>query len=197
MYEVSEPRTVQDAVAAVLPADADYSMHRLLDAMLALPQFGHPDMPGFTGDNPRRAVFGERDTWTYGKARAIIDHAFGPDGHLRLIECVAQYRDQSAAGLDAVFFIRIGLLLRGGWERKTGWDWFRALGHVEMPLDLSAAWLGMWSLETLNACIDAGMGVDTLRAISNSGVLPPPETVAMLGGLRRDPLVPAALPEAG
>lgn len=188
MYEVTEPRTVQDAVAAVLPADADYSMHRLLDAMLALPQFGHPDMPGLTVGDPKRAVFGERDTWTYEKARTVIDHAFGPDGSLRLIECVARYRDQSAAGLDLVFFIRIGLLLRGGWESKTGWDWFRALGHVEMPLDLSAAWLGMWSLDVLNACLDAGLDADGLGAISKAGVLPPPETVAMLGGLRRDPI---------
>lgn len=186
MYVVTEPRSVEDAVGALLLPDADYSMHRLLDAMLALPQFGHPDRPGFTGDNPERAIIGTTAMWTYARARTVIDHAFGGLGHLRLVECVAQYRDQSVTSMDEVFFLRIGLLLRGGWTREIGWDWFIGLGHVEMPLDLSAGWVGSWSVDTLTACVCAGLRIDALRAVLNSGTLPPPETVAMLGGLHRD-----------
>lgn len=186
MYEVTEPRTSVEAIHGLLLPDATYSIHRLLDAMLALPQFGHPDMPDFTGDDPQRAVFGNRATWTYAKARAVVDHAFGPDGHIRLLDCVACYRDEPVTAFSEGFLLQVGILLRGGWTERTGWEWFAALGHVEPPLGLVTAWVGMWSLDALNACLRAGLDVDALRVISDSGVLPPPETVAMLGGLRRD-----------
>lgn len=186
MYVVTEPRTSKDAISGLLLPDADYSIHRLLDAMLALPQFGHPNMMGFTGDNPRNAVFGNRDTWTYPKARAVIDHAFGPDGHIRLVDCVARYRNEPVTALGEGFFLQVGILLRGGWTEQTGWEWFAALGQEEMPLQLATAWVGMWSLDVLNACLHAGLDANALLAISDSGTLPPPETVAMLGGLHRD-----------
>lgn len=188
MYAVTEPRTAEDAIKALIPPDADYSIHRLLDAMLALPQFGHPNMPGFTGDDPQRAVFGNRATWTYEKARAVIDHAFGPDGHIRLLDCVARYRNDPVTAFGEGFLLQVGILLRGGWTERTGWEWFAALGHKEMPIQLATAWVGMWSLDVFNACLRAGLDVYALNAISDSGVLPLPETVAMLGGLRRDPI---------
>ena len=45
MYEVVAPRSPHAAIAALVPQGAPYSVHRLLDAMLVLPQFGDPRMP--------------------------------------------------------------------------------------------------------------------------------------------------------
>lgn len=131
---------------------------------------------------PARSSSGRTDNWTYAAARDVIDHAFGPDGHDNLKHAVATYRDTALPDIqdDTVFFARIGLLLRAGWTQLDGWHWWTRLGTGELPLELAAGWAGAWDLDTLNACIRAGMTTDELTRILYTGTLPGPDAATLI-----------------
>lgn len=190
-YEVTPPRDWDEAIADLLLPGADYTVDRLCDAVRALAEFRTPTHPGFRGSDPDRSVLTKGGRWTYTDLRAVIDHAFGPDGHERATEAIATYRDRHVRDMSSGFYFRIALLLRNGWTRDIGWDWRSALGGTLMPVDLSATWVTAWPIDTLTACACTGLGVEGLRSILSTGVLPPPETVAMLTSLRRHPVTGA------
>lgn len=186
MYVVTEPRSPHDAIARLVPDDATYDVHRLLDAMRNLPQFGDPRMPGFTGDNPREVRFGKHAMWTYQDAREIVLHAFGPDGDDSLRKAVGLYRIDAVDMEDTVFIMRIGFLLRGGWNFQMAMDWILAKNNVDLSLDIAGGWMGAWDATSLTACLRAGMDEDALHAVLNSGALPDPAAIATLAALRTD-----------
>lgn len=187
-YQVTPARAWDDAIANLLLPDADYTVDRLTDAVWALAEFRTPTHPGFQGHDPDRTVLTRSGRWTYAQARAIVDHAFGPDGHERVSEAVTTYRDRDVRDMSSLFYFRIALLLRAGWTREVGWDWRYSLGGTLLPVSLSAMWVAIWSVDSLTACARAGMGVEALQEVLSAGVLPPPESVAMLAGLRFDPI---------
>lgn len=186
MYEVTEPRSPHEAIAALVPDGASYDVHRLLDAMLVLPQFGDPRMPHFTGDDPQEVRIGNLAMWTYAQAREVIVHAFGADGDDRLRKAVGLYRADAVDMESKVFFLRIGFLLRGGWDFQMAMDWILAKNNLDLSLDVAGGWMGAWGSDSLTACLRAGMSEDALRAVLNAGVLPDPRAIATLAALRPD-----------
>lgn len=173
------PCPATEAVAAVLLPDATYSMYRLLDAMRALPQFGDPDRQAFGEFTPESAVIGDRQIWTYVQAREVIDHAFGPEGHDNLKHIVATFRTVEVPSLNDVFFLRCAILLRAGWTQEDDWLWW-TVGPDRLGIELAAAWVGSWDLESLNMCVAAHLRRDELVSILDSGQRPDPEAIRTL-----------------
>ena len=186
MYEVVAPRSPHAAIAALVPEGAPYSVHRLLDAMLVLPQFGDPRMSHFTGGDPQEVRIGNLAMWAYAEARDVIVHAFGPDGDDRLRKAVGLYRADAVDMESKVFFLRIGFLLRGGWDFQMAMDWILAKNNVDLSLAVAGAWMGAWGADSLTACLRAGMSEEALQAVINSGTLPNPDAIATLAALRPD-----------
>lgn len=181
LYDVAPPRDHNETLAALVPADADYTLPLLLDAVWALPRFGDPDK-WRDGYAPSRTVTGMRQDWTYSDARRVVQHAFGADGpdNLKHIVVYVPGTDHNEDYLTC-----IAILLKAGWSQDEGWMWWlRIGGDGKMSADLAAGWVSAWSLASLNACIRVGMSLDRLREVLASGVLPPPDAIETLIALR-------------
>lgn len=183
-YEAHPPRPREVALADLLRADADYTLHLLLDAMRALPQFGDPDRDQFGEFHPDALIEGQHVVWTYPDVRQVVDHAFGPEGHDNLKHAWSYLRDDSDA-FDDAYCTRIAVLLRAGWAQGDGWLWWTHLtGRSELLLEVTSDWAAAWGLDSLNACVRAGLGLTALADVLDAEVLPPPESIAMLAALR-------------
>lgn len=184
VYEAHPPRPYEEALADLLLPDADYTLDLLLDAIRALPEFGDPDRESFGEFHPEELVEGEHEVWTYPAVRTVIDHAFGPEGYDN-VKHIRSYLPDEDERLDDAYCTRLALLLRAGWVQGDGWLWWTHLtGANTLLLEVTSDWVAGWGLDSLNACVRAGMSLTALADILDAGVLPPSATISMLAGLR-------------
>lgn len=184
LYEVTPPRPFEDAVAGLVPADATYTLPLLLDAMWAVPRFGHPG--DWLDGIPKPVITGMRQDWTYSGAERIVQHSLGIDAAERLRHAMVYL---SGAEHNEDYLTDIALLLRSGWTRDDGMLWsFAGAASPEimrgLPVDLAARWVAAWSLSSLNACVRVGMDHTRLEAVLDSGTLPPADAIEALIALR-------------
>lgn len=183
-YEAHPPRSYEDAVSDLLAPDADYTLDLLLDAIRTLPKFGDPDRENFGEFHPEDLIDGEREVWTYPAVREVIDHAFGPEGYDN-IKHIHSYLPDPDERLDDAYCTRLAVLLRAGWAQGDGYLWWTHLtGANSLLLEVTSDWAASWGLDSLNACVRAGLGLTALADILDAGVLPPPDSIAMLAALR-------------
>lgn len=183
-YEAAAPRSYDDAVADLLSPDADYTLDLLLDAMRALPQFGDPDRESVGEFHPDALVEGQHEVWTYPATRKVIDHAFGDEGYDNLKHAWSYLRDSTGC-FDDAYCTRIAVLLRAGWAQGDGWLWWTHLvGRNELLLEVASDWAAAWGLDSMNACVRAGLDLTALADILDAEALPPSDSIAMLAALR-------------
>lgn len=183
-YEATAPRPYEDAVDDLLRPDADYTLDLLLDAIRVLPRFGDPDRDNFGEFHPETPVEGEYDVWTYSDTLRVIDDAFGPEGYDN-VKHIHSYLPDPEEALDAAYCTRLAVLLRAGWAQGDGYLWWTHLsGANTLLLEVTSDWVAAWGLDSLNACVRAGLGLTALADILDAEVLPPPASIAMLAALR-------------